>query len=87
MSAFLSASAIILIGLVGGIAAFRLTRGRAPEIVVTSAMLGMSGAMSATLLGVAFNWYLGGVAGIAAAAVGTMIVLAAYHLIGERLGS
>jgi len=80
-----SALVVVGIGLLIGLAARRFIRGRAPEAFVTSAVLGISGAMSATMLGAALDWYMGGAAGFTGAAIGAVVTLTAYRLFSERL--
>jgi len=86
MNAVLTALGIVAVGIAIGLAAGRFTRGRVPEVFFTSAVLGVSGALAATLLGIALDCSLWGFVGLMRATVGAVVTIALYHLLSETLG-
>jgi uncharacterized membrane protein YeaQ/YmgE (transglycosylase-associated protein family) len=69
----------IVIGLVAGVLAKFLTPGRDPGGFIMTILLGIAGALVATLLGKLVGWYQPGEsAGFIAATLGAILVLFAY---------
>lgn len=86
MDMWMSALTVVTVGLAIGLATRPYVRGRAPEAFLSSTLVGLAGAVSATLLGVALDWHLGGTAAILGAAVGAALLVAAHHLAARALG-
>jgi uncharacterized membrane protein YeaQ/YmgE (transglycosylase-associated protein family) len=75
----------IFIGLVVGIIAKLLTPGRDPGGFIITTMVGIAGAMLASFLGHAMNWYATGQsAGFIASVVGAIILLLLYRMVAGR---
>lgn len=72
----------ILVGFVAGLIAKALTPGAGPSGFFLTAALGIGGAVAATYLGRALNFYQEGqAAGFIASIIGAAIMLLAYHFI------
>ena len=75
----------ILIGFVVGVIAKFLTPGRDPGGFFLTAALGIAGSIVATYVGQAMGWYQPGqTAGFIGALVGSIILLAIYHLVVRK---
>ena len=75
----------ILIGFVVGVIAKFLTPGRDPGGFFLTAALGIAGSIVATYVGQAMGWYQPGqTAGFIGALVGSVILLAIYHLVARK---
>lgn len=76
----------IFIGLVVGIIAKLLTPGRDPGGFIITTLIGIAGAMLASFIGRAMNWYAAGQsAGFVASVVGAIILLLLYRMVaGSR---
>ena len=75
----------ILIGFVVGVIAKFLTPGRDPGGFFLTAALGIAGSIVATYVGQAMGWYQPGqTAGFIGALVGSIILLAIYHLVARK---
>ena len=75
----------ILIGLVAGAVAKLLMPGKDPGGLFITILLGIGGALVATYLGRLIGWYgEGESAGLIAAVVGAVIILAIYRLMKKR---
>jgi uncharacterized membrane protein YeaQ/YmgE (transglycosylase-associated protein family) len=86
LEAVVSAFAVVVIGFIIGFLGRRFTGGRAPEIFLTSTLLGICGAVSATFLGVALGWDPGNAGLFLGAAIGAATTVSCYHLVSEQLG-
>ena len=76
---------ILIIGLVIGAIAKLLMPGRDPGGCIVTILLGIAGALVATYLGQAVDWYRPGqTAGFIGAVVGAMLLLLLYRLIFRR---
>ena len=72
----------LLIGLVVGIVAKFLMPGRDPGGILITALIGMGGAVVASVLGRALNLYRGDEApGFLAAVIGAIVILAIYRAV------
>lgn len=75
----------ILIGFVAGLLARMLSPGRHAFGFFLTAALGIAGAVLATYVGQAMNWYAGGqVAGFIGAVVGAVVLLALGRLLFKK---
>jgi hypothetical protein len=83
MGTLLAAFGIVIAGIGVGAVARYFGRGRAPEVFLSGTMLGLAGALSATLIGAALDWYFGGLTGVLAGAAGAAILVGSYHAIDE----
>lgn len=71
----------ILIGFLAGLVARWITPGRGPSGFILTTLLGIAGALAATLLGQLLRWYQPGQSsGFIGAVVGAVILLTGYHL-------
>jgi uncharacterized membrane protein YeaQ/YmgE (transglycosylase-associated protein family) len=78
----------LVIGLLAGIVAKLLMPGRDPGGFIITTLLGVAGAFVATWLGRAIGWYgEGQSAQFVGAVIGSIIILAVYHLIRRRGGN
>lgn len=76
---------MILIGFVIGLVAKLLTPGREPTGFFVTAAIGIVGSLIASYGGQAMGWYAPGEpAGFIASVVGSIILLAIYHLITRK---
>ena len=75
----------IVIGLVVGIVAKFLMPGKDPGGFIITTLLGIAGAVVATYIGQALNWYQPGEsAGFIASVFGAIILLALYRVVWGR---
>jgi uncharacterized membrane protein YeaQ/YmgE (transglycosylase-associated protein family) len=77
----------ILIGFIAGAVAKLLMPGKDPGGFIVTTLLGIGGALAATLLGRAVGWYgEGGGAGFIAAIVGAVLILWVYRQFIKKTG-
>ncbi|MGA9115879.1 MAG: GlsB/YeaQ/YmgE family stress response membrane protein [Bacteroidota bacterium] len=78
----------IVIGFLAGTVAKILMPGKDPGGLIVTTLLGIGGAVVATLLGRFFGWYEEGeFAGFLAAVVGALVILALYRAFRRRKSS
>jgi uncharacterized membrane protein YeaQ/YmgE (transglycosylase-associated protein family) len=75
----------LIIGLVIGALAKLVMPGKDPGGIIVTSLLGVGGAVVATLIGQAAGWYVPGEgAGFIASIVGAVLILAGYRVIAGR---
>ena len=75
----------IIIGLIAGALAKLIMPGRDPGGIIVTILLGIAGAFVAGLLGRALGWYEPGEgAGLIAAVIGSVLLLALYRAVKGR---
>ncbi len=75
----------LIIGLVIGALAKLVMPGKDPGGIIVTSLLGIGGAIVASLIGQAAGWYAPGQgAGIIASIVGAVLILAGYRLLAGR---
>jgi uncharacterized membrane protein YeaQ/YmgE (transglycosylase-associated protein family) len=84
----MSLLAALVVGLVVGAIAKLLMPGRDPGGIIVTMLIGVAGALLATFLGRALNWYgPGQSAGWIASVIGAVVLLLLYRLFTGRRGT
>ena len=84
----MSLLAALVVGLIVGAIAKLLMPGRDPGGIIVTMLIGVAGALLATFLGRALNWYgPGQSAGWIASIIGAVVLLLLYRLFTGRRGT